>query len=968
MISKRVVLLFLFCFLALFKSLATDAKFEYSDAGRLQRIVTTNDVVFFHYDSFGNLVSTSKTETIVDDFDVADILPKQLRQGQKQVVVLKGTGLGNVILESALDKLVISDVTYSANQIMFKAKALAELPLGKADIYISNKSKTKIVSLKILPDFPDIVVSPLPIALPNDSRTRSFEVGLSHKDAVDREITVTIEDSSIAHIATKTVAIPAGEKSVDLKISSRKEGITYLVLSEAELGQVKYPIFVTNQAEGINVTYGESVGVERTSNSENASIESFLNSPTVGILKAQGIDYVSPHYISIGDQSTIQVKGIGLSAVKQVTLSDMSDISISNLNIISDEALEFNINVTDGADLGVRKLEVSTVSDSLPFAQERDSLLTISPKSPVVNIVSPNFLVKGKTKELVIYGENLSLVNQIKLIGADASITYAIKGISDNGTKMRLDISVPLDVDPGKHALQVISPAAASSEVMTLSNQISIVSEVKQVYTPILSPSVEVVRFADKLPSTADTTLSSEGIGVVLGQVAIDKSPDFVNRGDNAQIIINGIGLDKVTDIVITPSGSISVSNITSNSTGTALTVDIAITADADLQAYRLVLQTVDDVIPFVRNNEALLNVIESRSHVPEVLSLSENLISKGRKRVPLKILGKNFQNFTQIEIIPSVKGIEIGEYQIDAKNQVIDLFMSVGDTVPSGDYHVIVHTLGGHSSLQSSIHNTFSVVGNTISYSPVLSPGVGVLVGEDSQEETVDSSLLSPQVQVLKGDGATETIRLDTMMKTPIIQIVKELYVSSVETAAELLGGEEAVIQIHGYGFSDITDIAIQPSGSGIEIINKTIDNEKISLSLAIANDVTDGVKRIILTTQGETVVFANPEERLIYTLKQEPKIHSISPILGKQGDSIVMTIRGERLQSINAVSVLPSTGITFGKIQKINAEGTALTIGLTISEVASLGSRVIRLHSRANTVSGTTPTAANTFTIYEK
>jgi hypothetical protein len=95
-------------------------------------------------------------------------------------------------------------------------------------------------------------------------------------------------------------------------------------------------------------------------------------------------------------------------------------------------------------------------------------------------------------------------------------------------------------------------------------------------------------------------------------------------------------------------------------------------------------------------------------------------------------------------------------------------------------------------------------------------------------------------------------------------------------------------------------------------------------------------------------------------------PHIDSIEPILHSRGQSFTLLIRGQNFQDVTAVTAEPAAGLAIDSVPVPNADGTQITVRITVTPDAPLGARVIRVV----TPGGTTTEAAepaNTFTVLE-
>jgi hypothetical protein len=137
------------------------------------------------------------------------------------------------------------------------------------------------------------------------------------------------------------------------------------------------------------------------------------------------------------------------------------------------------------------------------------------------------------------------------------------------------------------------------------------------------------------------------------------------------------------------------------------------------------------------------------------------------------------------------------------------------------------------------------------------------------------------------------------------------------------------------------------------------------VSIPIAIAADAPATTREVTVNAVGGPLRFSEASAGRIRVGPGVPRFDSISPILGRQGEKVTLTIRGANLQGATAVTATPPEGIVFSSTWTVNATGTELTVDMAVAPDAPLGSRVTQVHV-PGAVSTPDAEPANTFTVY--
>lgn len=180
-----------------------------------------------------------------------------------------------------------------------------------------------------------------------------------------------------------------------------------------------------------------------------------------------------------------------------------------------------------------------------------------------------------------------------------------------------------------------------------------------------------------------------------------------------------------------------------------------------------------------------------------------------------------------------------------------------------------------------------------------------------------------------------------------------------------DLALGDSGLLTFSGREFSAGLGVSIQPAdGLTLGEVSVAADGRTASLPVQVDATAVTGLRLIALTNAGQALPVSTPGADRLNVIHPLPVVTAIEPLFGLPGTTIsAFTIRGRNLRDVTSAS-FGSPDITLGSNLQSNADGTALTAGVVISPVATLGSRVVTVGSSAGS-SGATPTVANTFRV---
>jgi len=172
--------------------------------------------------------------------------------------------------------------------------------------------------------------------------------------------------------------------------------------------------------------------------------------------------------------------------------------------------------------------------------------------------------------------------------------------------------------------------------------------------------------------------------------------------------------------------------------------------------------------------------------------------------------------------------------------------------------------------------------------------------------------------------------------------------------------------VVISGNGLGDVTGVTITPAdGLILGAISVAPDGRSVTVPVTVAANAPSTVREVRLAGPSQPYIAARPgAEQLLITLAP-PQIESIEPIVAIVGSTaMTLTVRGRNLQGTQAVALTPATGISVSNSPSVNADGTLLTIALTVGQFAPTGPRVVTVTTPGGT-SDAIASPANTFSV---
>jgi len=177
---------------------------------------------------------------------------------------------------------------------------------------------------------------------------------------------------------------------------------------------------------------------------------------------------------------------------------------------------------------------------------------------------------------------------------------------------------------------------------------------------------------------------------------------------------------------------------------------------------------------------------------------------------------------------------------------------------------------------------------------------------------------------------------------------------------------GTSITLTVSGYALAGVTSISVTPS-TGVSVgspLQVSGDQTQVSVPISVACNAALNTRAVVVNTAAGRVEFSKTSNALFTITGLPPAVTALSPSSGSVDTSFTLTVQGTNLACASSVTAEPSSGITFTSSPVVSADGTSLTVGVSIAVDAPQDSRVIRVVTPFG-ASSATPSGANSFTV---
>lgn len=645
-----------------------------------------------------------------------------------------------------------------------------------------------------------------------------------------------------------------------------------------------------------------------------------LEVKNAGAANAPVIGSVTPSNLRRGTSAVIRIDGSGFTSA--TVTGPATGFVISGQKVLA-TSIEFNLAVDATATVGPQTFTVSNAAGSAQFTITINSTLPLLSVAPLPLAVAPDgvprsFNITLSNADGVAHTVNLTTANSTIATVSPASLSIApgqtnvvasIKGLTGGSTTLTL-------TSPTLQTVQVPVFVTAEFAGINTSN----------------APLVGVVLEAPPAPPVSQTIQlgSRADVGVVVGGHIRDVAPQAVSQGTSTTLTLLGKGLDVAVAANLQPADGVTLGALTAAPDGLSATLSITVASNAPATLRQIILtDSLGKRFAAARADSDRLLIAYP---APVVESITPVFGTIGTP-VSVTLRGRNLQQ-AKVQLSPGT-GIQVdGAPVISDDGRVMTFNLGIGSFSALGEHLVTVTTPGGASQHVKGPENTFTVVTSlSETITPITAPQVGVVLETTPTPVTQNYGLGSFDLGITRGAVITGL--------TPRVGVI----------------GETVSLNIQGQELTGVTALNFTPAtGISVQSVTPAPDGKSVNASIAIdvaAPKTVRGIKVMAGTTD---IPFSDIFQSQFLVSAPLPRVDSVTPVnLAVGTGPITLTIRGANFKDASIVSVLPAANISVSQPPTVNADGTVISVDITIAAAAATGQRVVTVTTPAGTTDST-------------
>jgi YD repeat-containing protein len=946
---------------------AGQERYEYDALGRLVRIIDAQGrVIEYVYDAAGNLLQVI-TGAMAQAPAITAVTPNAIRRGNTVQVQVTGSNLNNVTVTNSDPGLGITNLSVMPTQVSFTLAVSTTAMLGLQSFTFTNAVGSATATITINPVLPKVFVAPAPLAIPPDNIQRQFTIRLSNADTIAHDMALSVANTVVAAVSPASLTIPAGQTEVLANVTGKAAGQTVMTLASSTLGNTLVPIFVTTEFTGINTSVAALLGVvkeQTTTPSPPTTIGPVLSS-SLGVVFGNYIQGLNPKALTVGTGPTdVVISGAGLASSSVVSFVPPDGLTLGAVTVNPDgQSITVPVTVAANAPTTLRQVVVTASGVRYaPASPDADRLLITFPP-PVADSIAPLFATPGSTVSVTVRGRNFQNAQPLSFSPSAGITSGGSPSVSSDGTSLTTTLAIAPTAPIGARTVIVTTPGGVSDATPSSVNTFTIVNEIQNTVTPIISATLGVVKETTVPPTSQTFGPFASVLGVSVGSVATGISPTAKPIGESFTLTVQGFELQGVTAVQFSPNTGITVGTPTIAADGRSLTVPVTLALDAPqtLRTVRVLAGAVG--ITFSDPAAALFRVTPPPARLD---SISPIILQIGAPLTTLTARGANFQNASQVKVIPP-DNLTITAPSVSSDGTTLTVSISAAAGAAPGDRAVVVVTPAGETTAALSPANTLTLTTMVGSTFPALASTLLGVVKETSPPPPttttigpIESPLMGVVVESMPPPASTTTFLPTSQLGVTLGAVATSIAPNGI------VRGSSGTLTIIGVALSGVTGVALSPP-DGITLGALTIspDGLQVSVPITVAANAAVLVREVVVTAGSSRVNFSDPKANRLGIGAGVPQFDSITPILATQGQKVTLTVRGSNFQGVAAVTATPPDGIQFSSTLTVDSAGTIITIDMVIAPDAPTTSRVIQVVV-PGAVSSPDPVPANTFTVF--
>lgn len=199
----------------------------------------------------------------------------------------------------------------------------------------------------------------------------------------------------------------------------------------------------------------------------------------LGLARAPVVLDGVPAGLRPGDTTTLTLGGQGLDRTAAASVSPADGLTIHSLGVGADGAsVDLEITVDADATAGMRRLLLHTDEGLRIPAVAAADRVAIGPGTPRIDSLTPILAGRGDAGVLLIRGERLQLVSELRLVGEPGLRLGAFWSSTPDGTELSVTYAVDPDAPLGQRIIQLSVPGDHSSAEASPANTFTVHDEV----------------------------------------------------------------------------------------------------------------------------------------------------------------------------------------------------------------------------------------------------------------------------------------------------------------------------------------------------------------------------------------------------------------------------------------------------------------------------------------------------------
>ena len=449
----------------------------------------------------------------------------------------------------------------------------------------------------------------------------------------------------------------------------------------------------------------------------------------VGVVRGATLTGLTPERGTIGTTLTLTVEGRGLSDAATVTLSPGDGITVEAAPTVAADGRSLSVPLTIAADAPTTQRLVSvTTADGTPMPSVNPAVVQflVTPPPPVIEAVTPLFLLADATTTLTLRGRHFDDAAELRLIPGDGA-TIGPLTLNAEATEASATISLTPDAPLGPRVVQLVTPGGISDATPSARNSVTIADAPLIHYAPFTAPPIGVVLaggeppaprydawsrplgvvLLDPLDAPPQRTLHGL-LGVTLGPVATALTPASALPGAGGLIEISGHGLDVATELRLRPADGVTLDGpLTVTPDGRTLSVAFSVDATATPGPRAVEPLDADGApIPFADPSGGRLFI---HGGIPTIHSI-DPIIAGLDDTVTLTIRGEHLHTVQSVTVTPA-EGVAISpRLRINDLGTEVSVPLWVAPDATLGPRVIRVHLTDHDTPAESTPANTFTV------------------------------------------------------------------------------------------------------------------------------------------------------------------------------------------------------------------------------------------------------------------